>query len=201
MFMRLIIGVPAGALVTLMLFTVMRLLIVGERNLIEEVVEVPPIEITRAERDEETVTDDRAQRPDEQDQPPPPPPMDTRTQRPDLGGFEVSLPSIDSSIGDLGNVGPIDGEIQPLVRVPPEYPIRAQERGLEGVSCAVFTVTPEGTVTDAQIYESTSSIFDRAALRAIARFRYQPRIVNGEPVPRPNVRFCFEFRLANEGRR
>ncbi len=200
MIIRLFVGIPLAAMVTLSLFMLMRLLVTPETNLIEEVAETISIDITRAQREEDSRDNRQLDRPDEEDQPPPPPPMDTRTERPDLGGLPVGIPDIDLNINS-GAVGPIDGEIQPLVRVPPEYPLRAQERGLEGRVCVEFTVTPEGTVTDAEVYQTTSSLFNRSALRAIARFRYQPKVENGQPVPRYGTRNCFEFNMADEGRR
>lgn len=201
MIFRLFIGIPSGAVVTLLLFLVMQALITGDRNLLQEVIETEAINITRAERDEQSEADRRQpDRPTEQDQPPPPPPMDTNTNRPDLSGINFSLPGIDTSIGDLSNIGPVDGDIQPLVRVQPEFPARAAERGQSGRVCVEFTVTPEGTVTNPQVYESSSRMFDSAALRAIRGFRYQPRIVDGEPAPRPGVRNCFDFVFQDAGR-
>jgi len=200
MIARFIIGVPLAAIVTLSLFMLMRILVQPERDLREDVVESVAIDITRAQRNEESNTDRRQERPDVEDQPPPPPPMDTRTERPDLGGLQVGIPEIDLNLG--GNqVGPIDGEIQPLVRVPPEYPIRAAERGIEGQVCVAFTVTAEGTVENPDVYYSDSNLLNSASVRAIARFRYQPRIVDGQPVPRPNVRFCFDYNLEESARR
>lgn len=200
MIIRLFVGIPLAAIVTLSLFMLMRLLVTPETNLVEEVGATVSIDITRAQRDEESAQNRELNRPDEEDQPPPPPPMDTRTERPDLGGLSVGIPDIDLNI-NTGGVGPIDGEIQPLVRVPPEYPLRAQERGQEGTVCMRFTVTAEGTVTDAEVVETTSSVFNRASLRAIARFRYQPKVENGQPVARPGVRFCLDFVMNDEGGR
>lgn len=200
MIARFIIGVPLAAIVTLSLFMLMLILVQPERDLREDVVESVAIDITRAQRNEESNTDRRQERPDVENQPPPPPPMDTRTERPDLGGLQVGIPDIDLNLG--GNqVGPIDGEIQPLVRVPPEYPIRAAERGIEGQVCVAFTVTAEGTVENPEVYYSDSNLLNSASVRAIARFRYQPRIVDGQPVPRPNVRFCFDYNLEEASRR
>lgn len=201
MIFRLFIGIPSGAFVTLLLFLIMQQLITNDRNLLQDVIETEAINITRAERDEQSEADRRQpDRPTEQDQPPPPPPMDTNTNRPDLSGINFSLPGIDTSIGDLSNIGPVDGNIQPLVRVLPEYPIRAAERGQEGRVCLVFTVTPEGTVTNVQVQSSTSSVFESSLIRAVSGFRYQPRIVDGEPVSRPGVTYCFDYVMAEEGR-
>jgi len=200
MIARFIVGIPLGLVVTVSLFMLMKFLVTPERSLIEEVVDTVAIDILRAQRDESSDTTRELERPTDQDQPPPPPPMDTRSERPDLEGLNVGLPDIDLDFGG-GDLGPIDGDIQPLVRVPPEYPLRAAERGIQGRVCAVFTVTPEGTVSNPEVYSTDHAILNRAALRAISRFRYQPKIENGEPVPRPNVRFCMDFQLEQEGRR
>jgi len=178
----------------------MRILVQPERSLLEEVQETVAIDITRAQRDEDSDTNRELERPDVEDQPPPPPPMDTRTERPDLGGLQVGIPDMDLNLGS-GNIGPIDGEIQPLVRVPPEYPLRAAERGIQGTVCMTFTVTAEGTVANPEVYRSDSALLNRAALRAVSRFRYQPRIVDGQPVPRPGTVFCMEFQLDEASRR
>jgi protein TonB len=200
MIARFIIGVPLAVIVTLSLFMLMRILVQPERDLREDAVESVAIDITRAQRDETSETDRELDRPDVEDQPPPPPPMDTRTERPDLGGLQVGIPDMDLNLNS-GAVGPIDGEIQPLVRVPPEYPIRAAERGIEGQVCVRFTVTAEGTVANPEVYYTDSNLLNSASVRAISRFRYQPKIENGEPVPRPNVRFCFDYNLEESSRR
>jgi len=200
MIARFIIGIPLAALVTVSLFMLMQALVQSDRSLIEEVQDTVAIDITRAQRDEESQTDQRNERPDVEDQPPPPPPMDTRTERPDLGGLQVGIPDIDMNL-NTGAIGPIDGEIQPLVRVPPEYPIRAAERGIQGRVCVRFTVTPEGTVANPEVYSSDSNLLNSTSVRAISRFRYQPKIENGEPVSRPNVQFCFDYNLEEQNRR
>jgi len=200
MIIRLFIGIPLAAMVTLSLFMLMRLLVTPDGDLRPEEIETVSIDITRAQRDEESNANRELNRPDEEDQPPPPPPMDTRTERPDLGGISANIPDIDLNINS-GAVGPIDGEIQPLVRVPPEYPMRAAERGIEGRVCVRFTVTAEGTVSNPVIRDTSSSMFNTASLRAIARFRYQPKVEGGVPVERPNVVFCFDYVLAEDSRR
>ncbi len=194
MIFRTFIGVVLATPITLALFLLMQYLVTPERNLLEEVVETISIDITRAQREEDSDTNRELNRPDVEDQPPPPPPMDTRTERPDLSGISVELPEIDTSVG-AGDIGPIDGDVQPLVRIEPDYPVRAQERGLEGFVRVGFTVTAEGTVTDVFVVETSNRLFDRAAIRAVSRWRYNPRIVNGEPVPRPGQRARFDFNL------
>jgi protein TonB len=90
-----------------------------------------------------------------------------------------------------------DGEYLPIVKVVPTYPRRAITRGLEGYVVVAFTVTRAGTVKDATVAESSNSIFDQAAVAAALKFRYKPRVIDGEPVEVPGVRNRITFQLQN----
>lgn len=56
-------------------------------------------------------------------------------------------------------------------------------------------MTRQGTVRDPRVIESTSTIFDDAAIDAVMRFRYRPRVIDGEPVDVPGVQFRMTFQL------
>ncbi len=61
-----------------------------------------------------------------------------------------------------------------------------------------FSVTAAGTVRDAVIVASEpGTIFDEAALKAIARWRYNPRVVNGVAVERVGLQTIIRFELEN----
>jgi protein TonB len=90
----------------------------------------------------------------------------------------------------------VDRDTLPLVRVNPTYPPRAEQNGVEGWVQVRFTVTAAGTIRDAVVVESEpGETFDAAALEAIARWRYNPRIENGEPVERVGLQTLFRFTL------
>lgn len=91
-----------------------------------------------------------------------------------------------------------DGEYLPIVRVAPQYPARAAERGLEGYVIVVFTVTPNGSTTNVRIVESSDKVFERNAIRAAERFKYKPKVVDGEPVSVDGVRTEITFVLEDE---
>jgi TonB family protein len=64
--------------------------------------------------------------------------------------------------------------------VPPEYPPRALDRGTQGWVDIEFTVAADGTTRDAIVRAAEpTGVFDRAALQAVARWRYEPRMVDG----------------------
>ena len=83
------------------------------------------------------------------------------------------------SIGGVG-FGVSDGEYLPIVKVAPVYPSRALSRGLEGYVIVEFTVMSTGAVRDVSVVESTSSLFERAATTAALKFKYKPRVIDGE---------------------
>lgn len=92
--------------------------------------------------------------------------------------------------------GPSDGDYLPLVRIQPQYPRRAAERGIEGYVVVELTVTPQGTTQDVQVIEADpQGYFERAATRAAEKFKYKPKVVNGQPVSVQGVQYVFTFRL------
>lgn len=100
----------------------------------------------------------------------------------DMQGVDLSLTS--------------DGEYLPLVRMEPAYPRRAAERGIEGWVTVEFTVTEDGTVTDPFVLEAEpENIFNRAAIKAVLRFKYKPKVVNGVPQSVEGVRTRFTFQM------
>jgi TonB family protein len=78
----------------------------------------------------------------------------------------------------------------------PAYPARARERGAEGWVDIEFTVTRDGTTQDAVVRAAEpAGVFDRAALEAVRRWRYEPRVVGGNVVEQ-RVETRLRFRLA-----
>jgi TonB family protein len=80
--------------------------------------------------------------------------------------------------------------------VPPEYPPRALERGTQGWVDIEFTVTADGTTRDAMVRAAEpAGVFDRAALQAVGRWRYEPHVVNGAVVDqRVEARVRFQLK-------
>jgi protein TonB len=134
--------------------------------------------------------------PDPEQEPPdvPPPQMDSMdtAQSVNVGRLSVST---DVSIGGIGGFENVDGEYLPIVKVAPIYPRRAQSRGLSGYCILNFTVTRLGTVANVQVDECTSSLFERASVNAAAKFKYKPRVVDGEPIDVPGVRHKITFEI------
>jgi len=198
---RLIIGIPIAVLVTFGLFTLMKTLIFVDEALPEDDgVEYrfdinPQVEAIDA-RARDTSIDDVTQV-----DPPPPPPQIER-QAADLPS--ESLSTIVGSIPDFaapelnsGNVSfnVSDRNAQPLVRIPPQYPPRAAERGIEGYCLMEFNVSPDGTPIDIRAIDCSSSMFERTSVRAVERWRYSPRIVSGVAQTRTGVQTRLDYQL------
>jgi TonB family protein len=77
--------------------------------------------------------------------------------------------------------------------VEPQFPDTARRKGLTGWVEVSFTVTPKGTVEDAQVRASSpEDVFDDAAIRAVKQWRYEPPMKDGQPTAqRSAVRLKF----------
>lgn len=92
---------------------------------------------------------------------------------------------------------PDTGEWLPVVKVAPRYPQAALERQLEGDVTIEFTVNEQGGTEDLEVVESSSSLFEQAALDAVAKYKYANFDSDGAPVslPRSGVRTSIRFEL------
>jgi protein TonB len=201
-FIRLVIGVPVAAIITVFLFVLMQRLILVEGAPPEENVEDRQFsindEVAEVEaRRRDTTIDDVQQ----VDPPPPPPQIERqRAEQPSEGLATVmgAIPDFEAPQlnSDSVSFSVSDRDAQPLVRIEPQYPMRAAERGVEGSCWVRFDVTPDGTPTNIDIYRCDSSFFERASTRAVERWRYNPKVQDGVPVARRGVETRFDFRLA-----
>jgi protein TonB len=79
--------------------------------------------------------------------------------------------------------------------VAPEYPAKALAQKVAGAVTVEYTVAANGETRDVRIVESMpEGVFDRAALAAIKRWRYEPVVSGGGPVEIP-VRTVIRFEL------
>ena len=89
-----------------------------------------------------------------------------------------------------------DAATMPIFRVQPTYPPHAAQRGIEGWVQVSFSVTESGTVANAKVMSADPpGIFNRAALKAIAKWKYKPKIRNGKPVARHGLLIKLDFVL------
>lgn len=192
-------SIVVGAVVTVSLLFVMQLLIVTGKTALTKPRERHQLEFVRVKRNEnlniEDIVPEKPPKPPET--PPETPPQDMDNINPDAPTINVAPPSVsaDTNIGGPGGMNIAEGDYLPIVRVAPVYPARALSRGLEGFVDMSFTVTTAGTVKDPIVIQSTSSLFERAAIRAVLKFKYKPRVVDGVPVEVPGVKTRISFQL------
>ena len=94
-------------------------------------------------------------------------------------GPQISLPAFGMA---KTNTEP-NRNVRPISRVNPRYPLSAQRRGIEGYVLLQFTITQTGAVTDIEVVDSTPpKVFDAAAKRALARWKFKPKMVDDTPV-------------------
>jgi TonB family protein len=90
----------------------------------------------------------------------------------------------------------VNSPIRQIVGAPADYPPRAIRRNIEGFVVVKFTVTKTGDVDAIQIVESEpSGMFDESVLEAVQKYKFQPRMVNGEPVDSKEVEKRVVFKL------
>ena len=196
---RYVISIVVGSAVTISLLFVMQLLIVTGKQALTDPRERHKLEFVRVKRNEnlnvEDIIPEKPPKPPET--PPETPPQDMDNVNPDAPTINVAPPTVNANtdIGGPGGMNIAEGDYLPIVRVAPVYPARALSRGLEGFVDLSFTVTTTGSVEDPIVLQSTSSLFERAAIRAVLKFKYKPRVVDGVPVDVPGVKTRISFQL------
>ena len=194
---RHIVGVIAGAAVTFGLLWLMRSVIANPDAATDSGIKGRVIDFVHVQEDQEVIVKKRKPDPPPPPDEPPPnlpkPSFDTDvTQGVAIGAVEVKVDVDLSGTGGFSS----DGEYLPIVKVAPIYPRRAQTRGIEGYVMLEFVVTSTGAVRDPVVIESKPpGIFDRAAINAALKFKYKPKVVNGEPIEVGGVRNLIKFEL------
>tara|TARA_E500000178_G_scaffold356433_1_gene434345 strand:- start:1729 stop:2328 length:600 start_codon:yes stop_codon:yes gene_type:complete len=198
MVLRYSIGVLAGGVITFFLFLLMQALIASDEAKLEEGVKGRLLDFVRLNQDEEVQTKQRKPKP-----PPPPdePPPDM--PKPDFEtsdsnqGVSMDAVDVDVSLNVEGGGFSSDGEYLPIVKVAPQYPRRAQTRGIEGFVLLEYIVTKTGAVRDPVVIDAKPpGIFNRAAINAALKYKYKPKVVNGEPIDVAGVKTRITFEMA-----
>lgn len=199
--MRYLAAILAAAGITIGLFYLMQSLISGGEGVMSEPVRGSVLDFVRTPEPEQVQEKERKpERPPEPEQPPedlPQPQMDTNVET-DMGGSYDFSANVDAA-ADIGNGASLqasDGEYLPIVKVQATYPRRALQRGIEGYVVVEFTVTRQGTVRDPIVVQAEpQGIFEQSALDAVMKFKYKPRVIDGEPVEVEGVQNRMTFEM------
>ena len=199
---RFLVSLLLGAAVTFALFAFMAFLVsTGDMtkqdssdNIVVEVNTTPPK--SAAERRQRV--------------PPPPPPPPKTPPKPSApepeannnsGGLTFNMPSVNLSGANTGMTAPgagfgRDGDASPIVRIDPKYPPQAARDGKEGWVRLSFTINELGGVEEVEVIDAKPKrIFNKAAKRALKKWRYKPKVVDGKPQRRPGLTVQLDFTM------
>jgi protein TonB len=204
------ISALGGVLVAIGLFLLMHSLISGSSRIERDRDDALRLDFIRVDQDElENLKERRPPpKPEPPKKPPPPPKLNVNKQdRPQRDMPRMEMPKI--SVGLAGGAGPYlgswsagdpnaEGDVIPIVRIEPQYPREALIEGISGWVDIEFTIEADGSVSDPAIVDSQPKrVFDRDAVRAIYKWKFKPRIVDGKPVARRATQ-RLEFNLAEQ---
>ena len=197
---RWLIGIPAAAFVTVALFVLMTVLISAEFEP-QEKSETASFDINPKVEDIKVIERETKVDKVEKVVTPPPPPMIERAQadKPTeaIASLEGAVPDFEAPKIDRGNfkIAVSDRDAQPLVRIPPIMPTRAEKSG----HCKVrFDVSPEGQPFNVEATYCTQSLFSRSSIKSVQKWKYNPKVVDGRSVARSGVESKITFRLTDE---
>lgn len=192
-FRRVAIAMLLGAATTFGIAWIMRSLIEPEFSVLEEPGVIPRLSYVMLP--EETLPPKRVSPP----KPPPvaePPPLVPRVHEGESGGFaELTFDERPSpGPGLRPTLKLADGGVMSLVQARPVYPEAAKRRGMQGYVVVEYSVLANGSVGSTRIVDAQpAEVFDRAALTAVHRSRYRPRVVDGQPVETAGLRTRLTF--------
>ena len=206
--LRYLSALILGVLISLGLFFLMQSLIdSGEQNT-NASSEGQIMEFIRIREDETLSIKDRRKpkKPKPPKEPPPPPKLIVEKQvKPTMNRIKIEIPNID--LPSIAGGGPFlgnwagnplaEGDVLPIVRIDPQWPREALVEGIEGYVVVEVTIGADGSVKDVRVIQSEPRrMFDRNVIRAVLKWKFKPRIINGVPVERKAIQML-EFTLDN----
>jgi protein TonB len=204
----LLLASAAALLVTLLLFYTMHFMISGNKSALRATDSGTIIEFVRLGQEEDLSLKDR-RRPERPTLPQSVPTLPSnevaRQKNPVVPKLHMAMPALEGIklqggpfLGAIGKSGtaPVAGlgpgvvgdfsaneDVVPLTRIAPQYPRKAALKGIEGWVKVEFTVLEDGSVADPVVLDAKPGrIFNRAATKAILRWKFRPKQVDGKPV-------------------
>jgi periplasmic protein TonB len=199
--LRVLFVIPEALLVTLLLLALMVSLIsIADKSLDKSKrIKLPDIYMPEVEIEIQRLIE-KPEKPEVDETPPPEiPQQDFDKIDGNAAVGQVAAPGKIKAKLDL-NIGAglqaTDGEYLPIVKVAPQYPRRALNRGIEGYVIVEYTVTKQGTVKNPVVIEAKpQGTFDKAAIKSALRYKYKPRVVDGVPIEVQGVQTKITFKL------
>jgi protein TonB len=202
---RAFAGLVFGLAVTAALFWVMQYMIESTERQLDSTGSAQLVDFVRLKRDE--TIHRRELKPRKPPPPQSPPDLPSMPQleslSPNAGTIAISAAPVETEIeiSSAGfSLGVGEGDYLPIVKVAPMYPQRALARGIEGYCVVQYTVTRQGTIRDPFVIEDqcTNSMFHRPSLQAALKFKYKPRVIDGQAVEVPGVQNKFTYVIEDQ---
>jgi len=197
---RLITGIVFGLAITMALFWAMPYMIENTEHGLDKAGSPNLVDFVRLRRNE--TIHRREIKPRKPPPPQSPPPLPSAPQfdslNPNVETIAVSAAPAETDIQISGggfSFGVGEGDYLPIVKVAPMYPQRALSRGIEGYCVVQYTVTRQGKIRDPFVVEDqcTDQVFHRPSLQAALKFKYKPRVFDGQAVEVPGVQNKFTY--------
>lgn len=197
---RVITGIVFGLAITSALFWVMPYMIETTDRQLDESDSTMLVDFVRLRRNE--TVHRRELKPTKPPPPQSPPPLPSTPQfenlTPNAETIAISATPAETDIEISGagfSLGVGEGDYLPIVKVAPIYPQRALLRGIEGYCVVQYTVTRQGKIRDPFVIEDrcTHSMFHGPSLQAALKFKYKPRVINGQAIDVPGVQNKFTY--------
>ncbi|MEZ9038369.1 energy transducer TonB [Vibrio cyclitrophicus] len=202
---RLFLALPLAGALGLALFSFMAWMVDNGHQRSPDDSETLSFNMVMVEQEQEVQRRQRAI-PEKPEMPEPPPEAQMSQSQAEVTPLNSmsSLPSLDlnTSIDGLAINAPTfsdfgsNQQAMPLYRVEPRYPAKALKRGAEGFVSLSFTIDETGRPIDIEVIEANPRrMFEREAIRALKKYKYQPKVVDGKSTPQFGQTFTFEFKL------
>lgn len=203
--LRFIASIGVGVVITFGLFVLMAELINSGAKSKDNEREQIIVEINT------TPPESKAQQRNRVPPPPPPPPKQppkpqTPDPEPDIAdnsGFNFNMPSVDVGNTSAGLSGPgalvRDGDATPIFRQEPKFPSKAARDGIEGWVQLKFDINELGNVENVSVINAQPKrIFDREARKALRKWRYNPKVVDGKAMKQIGLTVQLDFKLGGQ---
>ncbi|WP_182034867.1 energy transducer TonB [Vibrio diabolicus] len=203
---RLLLALPASLLISVSLFSFMAWMVDKGNQRAPEASEAVRFDMVMVENEADVQRRQRSV-PEQPEPPQAPEPMDLSqadTQMEPMSqmtpvsalGLNTALESIAISAPNLkGTMG--NQQALPLYRVDPRYPSKALKRRVEGYVIMRFTIDATGRPKDIEVIEAEPQrMFEREAIRALKKWKYQPKVEDGVSIEQYGQTAKVEFKLA-----
>ena len=201
--LRLVVALPVSTAVALGLFTFMAWMVDNGQQRAPEQSQVLAFDIVMVEQERDAQRRQRAL-PEKPDTPEPPPEAAPKSSQSVTATPTPAMPNLtlDTAISGLAINVPqfsdfgANQQAMPLYRVEPRYPARAMKKGAEGFVVLSFTIDPQGRPTDVKVLDAKPRrLFEKEAIRALRKWKYQAKVVDGKSIAQVGQTVRLEFKL------